>query len=109
MKYFQNLFNPFKRNKDVSTFIFYYFMDVNGEGSFKSLDSLQIIDITSRKEDNTLVVKIKLRRPGLLIGKGGRDIDKLTEDISINFYGEYEKVKILIEEDDLWSFSKYKQ
>jgi hypothetical protein len=50
------------------------------------------------KEEHTLT--ITLERPGLLIGKGGRDINALQERLT---RGLGHPVKILIVEDKQWS------
>ena len=60
--------------------------------------SLGITDIDFKNKD-VLEIIVTLERPGLLIGKAGRDINALTESLKKCFNKE---VKILIVEDKTW-------
>ena len=62
-------------------------------------------DYTVIYSDDDIVVLNKtifvyLGRPGIMIGKGGENIDKLTDFINANIYGEkIDDYKILLFED----------
>ena len=61
--------------------------------------SLGITNIEFHFEKDLLILSITLLRPGLLIGKGGRTIDKLSEHLN----GSKKPVKIHIIESKLWN------
>lgn len=57
------------------------------------------VDVDTQQKDR-IDVTIKLHRPGLLIGKGGMDIDAVTHLIAINF-GKTVKIHIVEVKDDI--------
>lgn len=67
---------------------------------FEGYNRLKIhgVDADTQKKDQ-IDVTIKLHRPGLLIGRGGVDIDAVTHLIAINF-GKTTKIHI-VEVDDI--------
>lgn len=103
----QDLLNPWKRNIDVSKTIYSFYTELDEfEYSINTskLLVLHITNILARKENGILVIKIELERPGILIGKGGRDFNALHS------YLEQELnclVDIKIVESTLWNFRKY--
>lgn len=67
---------------------------------FEGYNRLKIhgVDVDTQKKDQ-IDVTIKLHRPGLLIGRGGKDIDAVSELLSNNF-GKTTKIHI-VEVDDI--------
>ena len=61
---------------------------------------LLITDVSLKLGDEEHTLTITLERPGLLIGKAGRDIDALQERLSS---GLGHPTKILIVEDKQWA------
>lgn len=57
------------------------------------------VDVDTQKKDR-IDVTIKLHRPGLLIGRGGKDIDAVSELLSNNF-GKTVKIHIVEVKDDI--------
>ena len=68
-----------------------------------NLISLGITNLKFRKIKNQIEITITLERPGLLIGKGGSTINKLSEFLS-NCPRDYLPVKINIIESKLWRY-----
>jgi len=103
----QDFLNPWKRNVDVSKAIYSFYVEVDDFEyclDRSKLLALHITNILARKENGILVVKIELERPGILIGKGGKDFNVLHS------YLEQELnclVDIKIIESTLWNFRKY--
>lgn len=65
----------------------------------KKIDSFIGIKVTDIVVLNKTIF-VYLGRPGLMIGKGGENIDKLTDFINANIYGEkIDDYKILLFED----------
>ena len=88
-------------NKTKRTF-WNYFSDF-GEQNWK-LPALGITNIEFEFGDKSkdifdYEITVTLERPGLLIGKGGRTIDELTEILTEQLKG---RVKIYINESSLW-------
>ena len=57
------------------------------------------VDVDTQQKDQ-IDVTIRLHRPGLLIGKGGKDIDAVSELLSSNF-GKTTKIHIVEVKDDI--------
>ena len=98
----------FKRDLDTVKEVYFYFTSVDETGygiDTRRLNSLNIHDVLTREENGVIEVKFILERPGILIGRAGRDLDKLEEYLSERLEG---KVKVLIEEFNLWNWRKYK-
>lgn len=68
---------------------------------FEGYNRLRInaVDVDTQKKDQ-IDVSIKLHRPGLLIGRGGKDIDTVSELLSNNF-GKMTKIHIVEVKDDI--------
>ena len=60
---------------------------------------IQGVDVDTQQKDQ-IDVTIKLHRPGLLIGRGGNDIDAVSELLSSNF-GKTTKIHIVEVKDDI--------
>ena len=80
---------------------FRYFFTDEGWGS---LNVLLITDIKFYNKDNIIIMEITLGRPGLLIGKSGTTINKITKHLNDNDY--MKEVKIIIVESKLWEREK---
>jgi hypothetical protein len=94
----------FNRDNKFIRLIWYYYSELSDEGygfDTSKLDILKIYDILSRdnKETGELEVKIILGRPGLLVGKGGKDINNLENHLSEELGC---KVKVIVEEFNLF-------
>jgi hypothetical protein len=93
--------------KSVISLLFNYYTDIDPYQFYvikEKLLQLHITNITARIEKGILNIRIELERPGLLIGKGGEDFNKLHN------YLEEELgclVNITIVESKLWQFNKY--
>lgn len=102
-----NFLSPWKRNVKVSRAIFNHYTYIDQDQFYISKEKLlklHIINITTRVEKGILNIKIELENPGILIGKGGKDIN------SLKTYLEEELgclVDIIIIESKLWQFNKY--
>lgn len=95
MKWYKKyLANKLERQKRVRRAIGFYFDE---HDIYRSV--LEITDIQSKFKSNEIIITITLGRPGLLIGKGGKDIDKLTKYLTRRFDKE---VQIKIIESKLW-------
>lgn len=68
---------------------------------FEGYNRLKIhgVDVDTQKKD-LIDVTIRLHRPGLLIGRGGKDIDAVCELLSNNF-GKTTKIHIVEVKDDI--------
>lgn len=68
---------------------------------FESYHRLRIhgVDVDTQQKDR-IDVTIRLHRPGLLIGRGGKDIDAVSELLSNNF-GKTTKIHIVEVKDDI--------
>lgn len=68
---------------------------------FEGYNRLKIhgVDVNTQKKD-LIDVTIRLHRPGLLIGRGGNDIDAVSELLSNNF-GKTTKIHIVEVRDDI--------
>lgn len=68
---------------------------------FDSYNRLKIhgVDVDTQQKDR-INVTIRLNRPGLLIGRGGMDIDAVSELLSDNF-GKTTKIYIVEVKDDI--------
>jgi len=94
----------FNRDNKFIRLIWNYYSELSDEGygfNTSKLDTLKIYDILSRdnKETGELEVKIMLGRPGVLIGKGGKDVNALESHLSEELGC---KVKVIVEEFDLF-------
>lgn len=99
--------NPFKRNKKHNRSFHNWFGELDDAQhyvSFHRLHQLQITNLKSRVKNNEIQFIVTLQRPGLLIGKGGKDLNKLETDLSIMLE---KPVKIFIKECSLWNWNKY--
>ena len=102
-----DLINPWKRNLKVSQCIYNYYTEIDGSQYYiitEKLNLLRISDILAREEKGILNIKIFTERPGIIIGKGGRDFNKLQS------YLEEELdclVNINLIESTLWNWRKY--
>jgi ribosomal protein S3 len=68
---------------------------------FEGYNRLKIhgVDVDTQQTDH-IIVTIKLHRPGLLIGRGGKDIDAVTRLTTMNF-GKTTKIHIVEVKDDI--------
>lgn len=66
-----------------------------------SIQSLGVTKIIAKETKKEVKITVRLCRPGLLIGKGGRTIDMVTTRLT-EYFGK--PVTIHIEEDQLWYF-----
>lgn len=98
-----DLFNPWRRRRVVNHL--FYISQQREDYSFSELWSYQVQDVLSRKVKGVWHVKFIVHRPGLLIGKGGKNIDTIQEFLKKRLETE---VKIHIEESTLWRFNRYK-
>lgn len=55
------------------------------EKVYNTANILQIHGINVNTQKDIIDIKIFTKRPGILIGRGGKDIDKLTKEISLMF------------------------
>ena len=55
------------------------------EKVYNTANILQIHGINVDTQKDIIDIKIFTKRPGILIGRGGKDIDKLTKEISLMF------------------------
>lgn len=67
-----------------------------------STATLGITNLRYRQFKNHLLIEITLQRPGLLIGKGGRTIDKFTEYLTDVLDT---KITLSIVESRLWGYN----
>ena len=82
--------------KDIMSIVYDKYDDGDDDYSFfLTIESLGITKIDVYRTSNTLYVWIYLYRPGLLIGKRGKDFDNLKERLEYAFGS---KVVIHIEE-----------
>lgn len=66
-----------------------------------------ITDIKSEiSNGNILLITITSKRPGIIIGHGGRDINKLTKLLSKHF-NQFDKVEIQLIENKLTWYTGY--
>lgn len=91
------------RNVEINRFFYtsqYEFgpEDITGYGYFT--DKYRITDIVCEKDKDTINVWLISFRPGIIIGEGGRNIDKLERELSEMFK---EKFKIHIQENRIWN------
>ena len=105
----------FKRDNKFIRLIFHYYSELSDENYYfdtSKLDILKIHDILSREQEivndegnikDILEVKIMLGRPGMLIGKGGRDFNALNSSLSES---TGRNVKIILEDFNLWEYHK---
>lgn len=92
--YKKYLAKKFERQKSVRRSIDFYFDEYDVNRAI-----LEITDVKSKFISKKIIITITLCRPGLLIGKQGKDIDKLTAYLSRRFDKE---VQIKILESKLW-------
>lgn len=109
-KQIYDFFNPWKRNKQVSVIIYQNYVkfnDIHFEIDTTHLNSIGFVDILTRVEklsgNKIFVIKIICKRPGILIGKQGIDLDILKEKIQSEFKLP---IKINIIEDNLFNWNK---
>ena len=102
-----DLFNPWKRDLKVSQSIFNYYTEIDDFQYYivtERLNLLRINDILVREEKGILNIKIVTERPGIIIGKGGADFNKLQihlEEVLDCL------VNINLIESTLWDWRKY--
>lgn len=109
-KMFDKIFNPFKRDKAFNLRFFYLFnyypdeKETEGYESFldfhapNKMHEYKITDLKSRVKKGVLQVQVTTARPGLLIGKAGRNIDRIKNELEKEFGL---KVRIYIIENPL--------
>ena len=92
--YKKYLAKKLERQKKIRRAISFYF-------EFYSINRaiLEITDVKSKFTSKKIIITITLYRPELLIGKQGKDIDKLTNYLSRRFIKE---VQIKLIDSKLW-------
>lgn len=70
------------------------------EGAEISRASMEITDVKVDVSDQKIAISVELCRPGILIGRGGRNIDGLEEYLGAHLK---RRVDIKIEESTLWA------
>jgi hypothetical protein len=97
--------NEFKANFIASQIGFYYFENSIGVNLNARINNttltIQSLGITNIAYENGIVT-ITLYRPGLLIGKAGRNIDSLTEYIKQHVDFDFTGIKLI--ENKLFSY-----
>lgn len=72
-----------KKEKEVKMRFMFYFDGAPHYSEPIAISSTYQLGLTNLKLIDENILEVELRRPGLLIGKGGRDIEKLKKYLDI--------------------------
>lgn len=86
----------------IKIYIYDYFLC---NESIEQLNKLNIYSMYTNSSESEIKVLLHLSRPGLLIGKGGRQINKIKEFIEKSLKEDHDislRVKFEVKENEMW-------